>query len=195
MTLRCCARRTCRARHQRRGTILAGCHLRASSQGVISERILGHNLMKLVILAVGRGRAAPEQTLVRDWLGRLPQGGAVIEVESKLPAGPARTRDEGERLLKQLPATAPLIACDPHGRDTSSEALATLLQRHRDDGAAAVYFAIGGADGHDRRVLDRAPSRIAFGSATWPHMLFRAMLAEQLYRASMILAGHPYHRG
>jgi len=151
--------------------------------------------MKLVILAVGRGRAVPEQTLVRDWLDRLPQGGAVIEVESKLPVGPARTRDEGERLLKQLPATAPLMVCDPHGRDTSSEALATLLQRHRDDGAGTIYFAIGGADGHDRRVLDRAQARIAFGSATWPHMLFRAMLAEQLYRASMILAGHPYHRG
>ncbi|MGB1417928.1 MAG: 23S rRNA (pseudouridine(1915)-N(3))-methyltransferase RlmH [Candidatus Puniceispirillaceae bacterium] len=69
------------------------------------------------------------------------------------------------------------------------------LQRHRDDGAGTIYFAIGGADGHDRRVLDRAQARIAFGSATWPHMLFRAMLAEQLYRATMILAGHPYHRG
>ena len=59
--------------------------------------------MKLVILAVGRGRATPEQTLVREWLGRLPQGGVIIEVESKLPAGPGRTHDEGERLLKQLP--------------------------------------------------------------------------------------------
>ncbi|MEC8643226.1 MAG: 23S rRNA (pseudouridine(1915)-N(3))-methyltransferase RlmH [Pseudomonadota bacterium] len=151
--------------------------------------------MKLVILAVGRGRASPEQTLVRDWLGRLPQGGSIIEIESKLPSGAARTRDEGERLLKQIPATAPLMACDPQGRDTSSEALAAILQNHRDDSAAAVYFAIGGADGHDSVVLERAQARIAFGSATWPHMLFRAMLAEQLYRASMILAGHPYHRG
>ena len=62
-------------------------------------------------------------------------------------------------------------------------------------GMATAYFAIGGADGHADGVLDRAESRIAFGSATWPHMLFRAMLAEQLYRAMMILAGHPYHRG
>ena len=151
--------------------------------------------MKLVILAVGRGRASPEQTLVRDWLDRLPRGGEIIEVESKLPSGPARTRDEGQRLLRHLPATAPLIACDPHGRDTSSESLAGLLQRHRDDGSTAAYFAIGGADGHDSAVLSRARAQIAFGSATWPHMLFRAMLAEQLYRATMILAGHPYHRG
>jgi 23S rRNA (pseudouridine1915-N3)-methyltransferase len=150
--------------------------------------------MKLVILAVGRGRASPEQALVQDWLDRLPQGGLLVEVDSRLPSGPARTRDEGERLLRHLPATAPLIACDPKGRDTSSEALASLLRRHRDDGAAAAYFAIGGADGHDSAVLERAQARIAFGSATWPHMLFRAMLAEQLYRAKMILAGHPYHR-
>ncbi|MAK17870.1 MAG: 23S rRNA (pseudouridine(1915)-N(3))-methyltransferase RlmH [SAR116 cluster bacterium] len=150
--------------------------------------------MKLVILAVGRGRASPEQSLVQDWLDRLPQGGSLVEVESRLPSGPARTRDEGERLLRHLPAAAPLIACDPKGRDMSSEALASLLQRHRDDGMAAAYFAIGGADGHDEAVLARAQQRIAFGSATWPHMLFRAMLAEQLYRANMILAGHPYHR-
>ena len=151
--------------------------------------------MKLVILAVGRGRAMPEQALVEGWLGRLPQGGRIMEVDSRLPAGPARTRDEGERLLRHVPAAAPLIACDPHhGRDTSSEALAALLRRYRDDGAAEAYFAIGGADGHDSAVLERAERSIAFGSATWPHMLFRAMLAEQLYRATMILAGHPYHR-
>jgi len=150
--------------------------------------------MKLVILAVGRGRASPEQNLVNGWLDRLPQGGAIVEVESRLPSGAARTRDEGDRLLRHLTPSAPLIACDPRGRDTSSEALADLLRRYRDDGVPATYFAIGGADGHDSTVLDRAQQRIAFGSATWPHMLFRAMLAEQLYRATMILAGHPYHR-
>ena len=150
--------------------------------------------MKLVILAVGRGRASPEQNLVNGWLDRLPQGGAIVEVESRLPSGAARTRDEGDRLLRHLTPSAPLIACDPRGCDTSSEALADLLRRYRDDGVPATYFAIGGADGHDSTVLDRAQQRIAFGSATWPHMLFRAMLAEQLYRATMILAGHPYHR-
>ena len=151
--------------------------------------------MKLVILAVGRARATPEQQLVADWLARLPQGGGLVEVESRLPAGRGRTGDEGDRLLRHVPDGMPLIACDPRGRDTSSEALAALLRRYRDEGMATTYFAIGGADGHADGVLDRAQSRIAFGSATWPHMLFRAMLAEQLYRAMMILAGHPYHRG
>ena len=151
--------------------------------------------MKLVILAVGRGRASPEQDLTRDFLGRIAAGSAVVEVESKLPAGSARREDEGIRLLKHVPSSAPLIVCDPEGRDTSSEQLARLLEVLRDEGAQAAYFAIGGADGHADAVLARASRRIAFGSATWPHMLFRAMLAEQLYRATTILAGHPYHRG
>ena len=151
--------------------------------------------MKLVILAIGRARATPEQQLVADWLARLPQGGSLVEVESRLPAGPGRTSDEGDRLLRHVPAGQPLIACDPHGRDTSSEALAAMLGRFRDEGVAATYFAVGGADGHADSLLERAQHRISFGSATWPHMLFRAMLAEQLYRAMMILAGHPYHRG
>ena len=151
--------------------------------------------MKLVILAVGRSRAALEQQLATEWLARLPQGGELIEVESKLPAGDARRTDEGQRLLRHCPDNIPLVACDPRGRDTSSEAMAKLLARWRDTGMASACFAIGGADGHSQELLERAEARIAFGSATWPHMLFRAMLAEQLYRATMILAGHPYHRG
>ena len=155
----------------------------------------GGAFMKLVILAVGRGRATPEQKLTTEWLARLPQGGELIEVESKLPAGEARRADEGQRLPPHCPANIPLVACDPRGRDTSSEAMAKLLARWRDTGMPSACFAIGGADGHSQELLERAEARIAFGSATWPHMLFRAMLAEQLYRGTMIIAGHPYHRG
>ena len=155
----------------------------------------GGAFMKLVILAVGRGRATPEQELATEWLARLPQGGELIEVESKLPVGDVRRMDEGQRLLRHCPDNIPLVACDPRGRDTSSEAMAKLLAHWRDTSMASACFAIGGADGHSQKLLERAEARIAFGSATWPHMLFRAMLAEQLYRATMILAGHPYHRG
>ena len=96
--------------------------------------------MKLVILAVGRGRATPEQELATEWLARLPQGGELIEVESKLPAGDARRKDEGQRLLRHCPDNIPLVACDPRGRDTSSEAMAKLLARWRDTGMASAYF-------------------------------------------------------
>ena len=150
--------------------------------------------MKLVIMAVGKGRSAPEAMLAESWMSRIHSGGSIIEVESKLPSGPDRQRDESARLLRHVDAGIPLAACDPRGRDTSSEALATMIAGWRDAGHQSAFFAIGGADGHDAALTDRVDRMISFGSATWPHMLFRSMLAEQLYRATTILAGHPYHR-
>ena len=150
--------------------------------------------MRLVILAVGRGRDTPEATLASSWITRIHSGGDIIEVESKLPAGADRQRNEGSRLLRHVTPGAPIIACDPRGRDTSSEALAEMVGNWRDAGHGTAFFAIGGADGHDDVLTGRADRMIRFGTATWPHMLFRAMLAEQLYRATTILAGHPYHR-
>ncbi|MEK9621817.1 MAG: 23S rRNA (pseudouridine(1915)-N(3))-methyltransferase RlmH [Alphaproteobacteria bacterium] len=150
--------------------------------------------MKLVILAVGKGRTASEHELALGFMKRLPAGGDIIEIESKLPAGPKRQQDESQLLMRHVPDNAILVALDPKGKDTSSEALANKLAAWRDAGHASVFFAIGGADGHDAALRQRANDVISFGSATWPHMLFRAMLAEQLYRATSILAGHPYHR-
>jgi 23S rRNA (pseudouridine1915-N3)-methyltransferase len=151
--------------------------------------------MQLFILAVGKGRASPENTLTQSWLSRLPQGGSLIEVESKLPPGQKRIDDESSRLLRAMPDDAALAVLDPRGKDHSSEDLAALIGTWRDSGFAAACFAIGGADGHADALRQKAKRSISFGRATWPHMLFRAMLAEQLYRASSILAGHPYHRG
>ncbi len=150
--------------------------------------------MKLMIMAVGKGRNCPESELVSDWLARLPHGGALVEVESKLPEGTKRITDESERLLKAVPDGALLIALDPRGRDTSSEDLAAMIGKWRNDGYSSACFAIGGANGHSEALRHRADKVLSFGRATWPHMLFRAMLAEQLYRACSILAGHPYHR-
>ena len=151
--------------------------------------------MKLVILAVGRGRNMPEAALAGSWMSRIHGGGDIIEVESKLPAGPDRQQDESNRLLRHIDPGTPLVACDPRGRDTASEELAEMIANWRDAGHGAACFAIGGADGHHDILTRRANRIISFGAATWPHMLFRAMLAEQLYRATTILAGHPYHRG
>ena len=150
--------------------------------------------MQLLILAVGKGRTAPEHLLACDWLARLPQSGNIIEVESKLPPGPKRTDDESRRLLRAIPDGAALAVLDPRGKDHSSEDLAALIHEWQDQGLQTACFAIGGADGHEDLLRDRANHLISFGRATWPHMLCRAMLAEQLYRASCILAGHPYHR-
>ena len=151
--------------------------------------------MQLLILAVGKARGSAEHRLAEDWLGRLPEGGRIHEIESKLPAGTKRTDDEGVRLLRAVPSGAALAILDPRGKDHSSEDLAKLIGAWRDSGYGSAAFAIGGADGHAAPIRQKALRTISFGRATWPHMLCRAMLAEQLYRASMILAGHPYHRG
>ena len=151
--------------------------------------------MKLVILAVGKGRNSPEHDLATSYIKRLPEGGEIREIDSKLPAGPKRQQDETRLLLRLVPDNAILVCLDPRGKDISSELLASKIGIWRDEGQQAVYFAIGGADGHDHDIHQRADLLMSFGSAIWPHMLFRAMLAEQLYRASAILSGHPYHRG
>ena len=87
-----------------------------------------------------------------------------------------------------------VVALDEKGRDLTSEKLAGILGDWRDGGIREARFLIGAADGHSEQQRDEADLLLAFGSATWPHLLARAMLAEQLYRATSILAGHPYHR-
>ncbi len=154
--------------------------------------------MKLGILAIGRAKDGPEKRLWEMYLSRLPHHGSLNEFESRLPVGHQRVQDESKKIIdwfdEKAPQGARLVCFDPNGADTSSESLASLLERWRDESIPAAYFAIGGADGHHPDLLARADCKLAFGTATWPHMLFRAMFAEQLYRAEMICAGHPYHR-
>ena len=150
--------------------------------------------MQLFIVAVGKARGSAEHRLAEEWLRRLPEGGSIREVESKIRVGAKRIDDEGRRLLKAMPDGAAIAILDPRGKDHSSEDLAALIGAWRDSGYGSAAFAIGGADGHATHVRQKAFCTISFGRATWPHMLCRAMLAEQLYRASMILARHPYHR-
>lgn len=151
--------------------------------------------MQLLIVAVGKNRGSKEHQLAKDWMSRLPEAVGIHEVESKLPAGAKRTNDEGMRLLRAVPSGAALAILDPCGKDHSSEDLAALIRDWRDSGFTTAAFMIGGADGHAATIRQKAMRTISFGRATWPHFLCRAMLAEQLYRASMILAKHPYHRG
>ena len=151
--------------------------------------------MQLVIIAVGKARGSAEHQLAEKWLGRLPEGGSIHEVESKMRVSAKRADDEGKRLLKVVPSGAALAILDPRGKDHSSEDLAALIGAWRDSGYRSAVFAIGGAEGHAAHIRQKALRTISFGRATWPHMLCRAMLAEQLYRAGTILAGHPYHRG
>jgi 23S rRNA (pseudouridine1915-N3)-methyltransferase len=116
-----------------------------------------------------------------------------LEVRQRLPAAVQKAR-EAALILAAMPVRARLIALDEHGAMWSSSELAERLAAWRDQGVAELAFAIGGAVGLDEKVLDRADARLSLGPMTWPHLLVRSLLLEQLYRAQQILAGHPYHR-
>ena len=151
--------------------------------------------MRIEIIAVGRARAGPERDLYNEWLRRIRWPVNLREVEEKRPLPAARLKArEAELLLAALPGDAPLVALDETGRDLSSQAFAERLGDWRDGGRQDIAFVIGGAGGLDPVVTGRADLVLSFGRQTWPHMLVRAMLAEQIYRAQQILAGHPYHR-
>ncbi len=151
--------------------------------------------MRLWLVAVGRLRPGPLRAVTDEYVGRSSWPLTVREVEArKKLTGPALRDHEGDLLLAAVPDRATLVALDERGRDLTSPELADRMGRWRDDGVQDLAFAIGGADGLSRAVRDRADLLLAFGRATWPHLLVRAMLAEQIYRAQTILSGHPYHR-
>ena len=120
---------------------------------------------------------------------------AIVELEEKrrLPAAELKMR-EAELMLAAVPAEARLVALDQRGKEWSSLDLADRLRAWRDGGAGALAFAIGGAEGLGAAVIERADAVLSLGAMTWPHLLARCMLLEQLYRAQQILSGHPYHR-
>ncbi len=154
--------------------------------------------MRIAILAIGRLGRAPEAALARDYADRATAAGRslglgpveIVETESKKPG----RAGEAEALKALLAPGDHLIACDEHARPATSRDFAQGIARIRDRGERRLVFAIGGADGLDASLLERADQTLAFGPQTWPHALVRAMLAEQVYRAVTILAGSPYHR-
>lgn len=147
--------------------------------------------MRLTIIAVGRMKDRAEKELFERYANEV----ALREVEEKkkVPLAELKRR-EAELIRVALPKGALVVALDRRGKTLSSEELAQRIARWR-DGGRDVAFVIGGAEGLDDRLREEADFVLSFGSATWPHMLVRIMLAEQLYRAQSILAGHPYHRG
>ena len=150
--------------------------------------------MRILIVAIGRARAGPHLDLQRFYAERLTWPLDIREVEErrKLSASERKTR-EGELLLAALPDRALVVALDERGKAVSSADFAKSIAKWQSSGST-IAFLIGGADGHGDPVRARADNLLALGTMTWPHLLVRAMLCEQLYRAQQILAGHPYHR-
>ena len=133
--------------------------------------------------------------IARGKIARSPEADLVARYEKRLtwPVKFTELPETGGRIPEpQTPFKTVLL--DERGKDISSEKLAETLERWRDDGMRECRFVLGAADGHSEEERRDADLLLAFGTATWPHLLARAMLAEQLYRATTIIAGHPYHR-
>jgi len=145
------------------------------------------------IIAVGRMRDGPEADLFHRYAARMRPRLELTELPDGAGAPAEIKRREAAALLAALPANAFAIALDQGGAAPDSAGLATQLERWLAT-SRPVCFMLGGAEGLDRAVLDRADAALSLGKLTWPHLLARAMLAEQLYRAHTILTGHPYHR-
>ena len=160
--------------------------------------------MRLSIPAIGRMKQGPERELVSRYLERAVAAGRTLGLtgfevaelaESRAGRAVARKTEEARALQGAIGAGTLVVALDERGKAITSEALAKLVGRWRDEGRNGVAFVIGGADGLDPAFVGRAALTLSFSPLTWPHQLVRIMLAEQLYRTITILSGHPYHRG
>ena len=159
--------------------------------------------MRLSIHAIGRMKQGPERDLVGRYLQRAAQGGKalglsgfeVVETtESRAGNALVRKAEEAKALRSGIVDGALVVALDEGGKGLGSQSFAQLVAGWRDAGRPAAAFIIGGADGLDPALIAAADLTLSFSPLTWPHQLVRIMLAEQLYRATTILAGHPYHR-
>jgi 23S rRNA (pseudouridine1915-N3)-methyltransferase len=151
--------------------------------------------MRVTIAAVGRDRSRPARDLFDEYCRRCPWPVRLREVPPRTTAPPERRRaEEAERLASAVPPGTVVIALDESGRNLTSRALAAKIGAWQRQGRSELAFLIGGPDGLDSALIQRADLVLALGRMTWPHRLVRVLLAEQLYRAATILAGHPYHR-
>jgi 23S rRNA (pseudouridine1915-N3)-methyltransferase len=148
--------------------------------------------LEIEILAGGRAKASPEHQMALSYLTRARDTGralgfssfAITEADERKP----------EKIVEACGAAALLVALDERGKALSSEAFAKQLASWRDAGEARALFVIGGPDGLPAAVRPKARLTLGYGTQTWPHLLVRTMLSEQLFRAMTILSGHPYHR-
>lgn len=151
--------------------------------------------MRITLAAVGRDKSGPTRDLFQSYIRRLNWSFTLREVEERkpLPAAQLKLR-EADLLRDAIPKASTLIALDERGKNLSSPEFAQMIGHWRDNSVQDLAFVIGGADGLDESLRATAARSLSFGRMTWPHMMVRVLLAEQLYRAQSILAGHPYHR-
>src|SRR3974390_412629 len=157
--------------------------------------------MRIIVAAIGRLKKGPETELAERYRKRTVQTGRQLGVSAVeiIEIRESRAGDAGKRMIEEsialanvIPKAAVVVLLDARGQNIDSPGLASHIARWRSNDRNAVFI-IGGSDGLAASVSENAALRLSFGAATWPHQLVRVMLLEQLYRATTILAGHPYH--
>lgn len=150
--------------------------------------------MRILIAAIGKAKAGPEQQLTLDYTKRLPWKIEYREFDAKASDAAQRRQREGELLLAACKGYDRLTVLDESGMNLSSREFAHTLGGWQQQGFSSFAFIIGGSDGLSDAVLKQSHLVWSLGRATWPHMLVRPLVAEQLYRAWSLLNNHPYHR-
>ena len=143
---------------------------------------------KIEILAVGKMRDKNQQAMVDEYIKRIKWPVSIIEITDKSP------EDSYKKTLEKIKSDAFVFIMDETGKTVSSRALSKKINNAIHAGFGTLQFVIGGADGHNDAIRQKANFCLSFGLQTWPHMLVRIMLVEQIYRSQQIIAGHPYHR-
>lgn len=151
-------------------------------------------MLKCDVIAAGRIRKGPIQELLAEYEKRIRWPLTIREIESKYKDPATVQQDEARKIMEHIDRDAFVIVLDERGNGLKSLDFAQTLNKLQNSGTDHIQFIIGGADGLTDEVRDRANLLLSFGQQTWPHLLARVMLLEQIYRAQQILAGHPYHR-
>lgn len=151
-------------------------------------------MKQVELIVVGKLSKGPLFDLCEDFKKRIVWPLKIIEIESKAKDPKQAQDDEAVKITEKLAQSAFVVVLDERGNGLKSLDFARTIQKLQNSGENHIQFIIGGADGLTEQVRDRANMLLSFGQQTWPHMMARVMLLEQIYRAQQILAGHPYHR-
>lgn len=146
------------------------------------------------IIAVGKMPQGPLHELCKDFIKRTQWPVTITELESKIKDPPQAKLDEARKIMERITPAAFVVILDERGKSLRSMDFASKIGDLQLSGQNNIQFIIGGADGLTQEIRNRADMLMCFGQQTWPHMMVRVMLLEQIYRAQQILAGHPYHR-
>jgi len=151
-------------------------------------------MLKVDIIAISRVKKSPHLEIIQDYKKRIKWNLTIYEMESKYTDAKQVQEEESVKILDKIKPNAIIVVLDERGDGLRSLDFAKTIENFTNNGESHIQFIIGGADGLTQDIRDKADILLSFGQQTWPHILARIMLLEQIYRAQQILAGHPYHR-